>query len=54
MSDWIKDLRILGYHWKWVSLVVVLVGGRILPARLAGATTVLEKSFPELVQGMPS
>ena len=50
MSDWTKDLRILRYHWKWVSLVVVLVGGSILLTRLAGATTVLEKTFPELVQ----
>ena len=49
MPDWTKDLYILRYHWKWIGLLVVVVGS-ILLARLVGATTVLEKTFPDLVQ----
>ena len=49
MPDWTKDLYVLRYHWKWVALLVVLVVGSILLVRLAWATTVLKKSFPNLV-----
>ena len=49
MPDWTKDLYVLRYHWKWIGLLVVVVGS-ILLARLVGATTVLEKTFPDLVQ----
>ena len=51
MSDWTKDLYVLRFHWQWVGLLVVLmVGSVLLLTRLAGATTVLEKTFPALVQ----
>lgn len=49
MPDWTKDLYVLRYHWKWGTLLVVLIVGSILLACLAGATTVLKKSFPNLV-----
>ena len=47
MPDWTKDLYVLKYHWKCIGLLVV---GSILLARLVEATTVLEKTFPDLVQ----
>ena len=51
MTDWTKDLYTLRYHWKWAGLLVVLVvGGVLLLARLAWATTVIEKPFSALVQ----
>ena len=51
MTDWIKDLYALRYHWQWAGLLVALMmGGVLLLARLVWATTVLEKSFSSLVQ----
>ncbi len=50
MLDRTQDLSALRPHWQWGGFVGVLVGGSILLARLAGATTVLEQSFASLVQ----
>ena len=51
MTDWTKDLYALRYHWQWAGLLVALMmGGVLLLARLAWATTVLEKSFSSLVR----
>ncbi len=51
MTDWIKDLYALRYHWQWAGLLVALMmGGVLLLVRLVWATTVLEKSFSSLVQ----
>ena len=40
-------MQVLKHHWKWIGLLGI---GSILLARLVGATTVLEKTFPALVQ----
>ena len=51
MSDWTKDLHTLRYHWKILLFWVVLVAlSLVLLLSPAGATTVLEKTFPALVQ----
>ena len=49
MPDWTKDLYVLRYHWKWVALLLLLVVGSVLLARLVWATTVISKSLEALV-----
>lgn len=50
MPDWTKDLYVLRYRWKWIGLLAMLAVTGVLLARLVWATTVLEKTFSELVR----
>ena len=50
MLNWTKALKVWRSYGQGLGRLVVLVGGGLLVARLAGATTVIAHSFSTPVQ----